>query len=830
MTSETFVFQAEINQLMSLMINTFYSNKEIFIRELIANSSDALDKIRHIGLTDPSVLEIENNLSINISICKENNTITIVDTGIGLTKADMINNLGTIAKSGTKAFMEAIEAGADMTMIGQFGVGFYSSFLVSEKVTVVSKHNDDEQYIWESTAGGSFTIAKDENQDIKRGTKIILHLKEDQKEYLEPTKLKDLIMKYSQYTNYSISILMEKTITTEVTDDEEEEEEEEENNDDDKPKIEDVDEDEEKNKKTKTVEKVEKSWDVINEEKALWLRNSEDINEDEYHNFYKHINGNSYETPLGYKHFSVEGQLDFKAIIYIPERQPFDLFDSSRQIKKKIKLYVRRVLVQEDCEDILPEYLAFVSGIIDSDDLPLNISRESLQRTQIMKTMRKNLVKRILECLLEMADEYPDKYSKFYEEFSKSIKLGIHEDSQNRNKLVSLVRYHSTKTTDNMTTLKDYISRMKEGQDNIYYITGESDEAIRNSPFTEYLVNEDVEILLMTDPIDEYVVQNLKEHDGKKLVSITKETLKINKTEEQNNNFDTMTKTFEKLTLRMKEILGNNIEKVQLSNRLVESPCCIVTGDFGWSSNMTRIMKSQTLCNNSASNFMSTRKILEINPNHAIIKRIFELYEADETNMHITDFTFSIYESGLLTSGFSLDNPILFGRRLNKMISCALGLEESVDPDVSKESVEPDISKESVDPDISKESVEPDISKESVEPDVSKESVELDVSKESVEPDISKESVEPDISKESVELDVSKESVEPDISKESVEPDISKESVEPDISKESVEPDISKESVELDVSKESVDPDVSKESVDPDVSLETEISYMESLD
>merc|ERR1712027_156953 len=548
-------------------------------------------------------------------------------------------------------------------------------------VTVHSKHNDDEQYVWESSDGGSFTIRADTGEPMGRGTKIVLHMKEDQAEFLEEKKVKEIVKKHSQFIGYPIRLLVQKERSKEVSDDEADEEKKEgdEEKKDDEPKIEDVGSDDEADKedkdkkKKKTIKEKYTEDEELNKTKPIWTRSPDDISNEEYGEFYKSLT-NDWEEHLAVKHFSVEGQLEFRALLFIPKRAPFDLFENKKG-KNNIKLYVRRVFIMDNCEEVIPEYLNFVKGIVDSEDLPLNISREMLQQNKILKVIRKNLVKKVME-LIEEIGEDKDNFKKFYEQFSKNIKLGIHEDSTNRKKLASFLRYYSSASGDEMCSLNDYVSRMKENQKDIYYITGESKEVVGSSSFVERLKKRGLEVVYMTEPIDEYVVQQLKEFDGKNLVSVTKEGLELPEDEEEKKKREADKEKFEPLCKVMKDILDKKVEKVVVSSRLVSSPCCIVTSQYGWTANMERIMKAQALRDTSTMGYMAAKKHMEINPDHSIIENLRQRAEADKNDKSVKDLVMLLFETSLLSSGFSLEDPQVHAQRIHRMIKLGLGIDE----------------------------------------------------------------------------------------------------------------------------------------------------------
>jgi len=533
------------------------------------------------------------------------------------------------------------------------------------------KNNEDVQYRWESIANATFTVTEDHiledgSNKIGRGTKIILHLKDEHIEYLEERKLKDLIKKHSEFISFPIELWVEKSTEKEVEDDEEEEKKEGE-----EPQV----TDENKEKKKKKIKEISHEFERVNNNKPLWLRKKEDITKEDYASFYKSIT-NDWEEHLAAIHFTMEGNLEIKGILFVPKRAPFDLFEAKKK-KSNIKLYVRRVFIMDDCEELIPEYLGFIRGVIDSDDLPLNISRETLQQNKILKAIKKSVTKKCMEMIMQIAENAED-YKKFYEQFGKNLKLGIHEDTTNRQKLAELLRFHSSKSGEDMISFKDYIGRMKEGQKYIYYITGESRQVVANSPFIEKLKNKDIEVLYLVDPIDEYAIQQLKEFEGKTLKCCTKEGLELDETEDEKKTLEELKQQYEPVCKKIKEILDAKVEKVVVGFRMEDSPCVLVTSEYGWTANMERIMKAQALRDSSTTGYMVSKKTMEINPKHGIVKELKTLLDKDQSNSTLKDIVWLLYDTSLLNSGFSVEDPNAFAKRMHKMLLFGLQDDTSI--------------------------------------------------------------------------------------------------------------------------------------------------------
>jgi len=657
-SSEKHEFQAEVSRLMDIIINSLYTDKQFFLRELISNAADALEKARFHSVQDDSFLGDTQDLEIKVEHDPDAKTITIVDTGVGMSKADLINNLGTVAKSGTTNFLEAMADGADTNLIGQFGVGFYSAFLVADKVSVTSKCNDDPvQHVWESSADASFTVVEDpRGNTLGRGTRVTLHLKEDAHDYLSEDKLKETSKKYSQFIQFPIYVKVKKEVEAEAEEDDDDDDEEETKDDVETSEDEEKEEEEEEKKPTK---KTVYEWEQVNTQKAIWLRAKEDVTEEEYNEFYKGIS-KDYLDPLAYTHFNAEGEIEFKSILFLPKKAPFDMMDNYWTKRSEVKLYVRRVLVAEKFDELLPRYLNFVRGVVDSDDLPLNVSREQLQQNKIMKVISKKLVRKVLELMKKLAkeeesgddedeekedeeEEEKDKeekkdskddestWAKFYKEFNKNLKMGCYEDDSNRSKISKLLRFRSTKSEDKDISLDKYLDRMAESQESIYYMSGESMEVMQKSPALQVFKKKDLEVLMLSDHLDEPCIQKLADYEGKKFVSIQKADVKLDETDEEKKRFSKLKDMYKPLTDWWKEKLtdltekgamkdaGVKIEAVSLSKRLTDSPVVVVTSQFGYSAQQEKIMKAQAFQNKDQISMMSGRKTLEINPNHPVV-------------------------------------------------------------------------------------------------------------------------------------------------------------------------------------------------------------------
>ena len=620
---ESMAFQAEVKQLLQLMIHSLYSNKEIVLRELISNASDAADKLRFEALANGALYENDSELKIRIAFDKEARTLTIADNGIGMSRDEVISHIGTIAKSGTKEFFSALtgDQAKDANLIGQFGVGFYSAFIIADKVTLTTRRAGASEAVrWESAGEGDYTL--EDTDKTSRGTEIVLHLREGEDEFLNDWKLKSIIRKYSDHI--MLPIVMKKSEWkdgAEVTTDEDE---------------------------------------TVNKASALWARSKNDITEEEYQEFYKHVS-HDFENPLAYTHSRVEGKQEYISLLYIPGKAPFDLYDRERS--HGIKLYVKRVFIMEDAEKLMPQYLRFVRGVIDTSDLPLNVSREILQSSRDVEAIKAGSVKKVLSLLEDMAENKPEDYAKFYKEFGRVLKEGPGEDFANKEKIAGLLRFASTKADTDVqdVSLKDYISRMQPEQDVIYYITADSFAAAQHSPHLEIFRKKGIEVLLMSDRVDEWLLGSLTEFEGKKLQSIAKGDLDLGKLESETEKEIQKKIEEEAKTLvdRIKQTLGEQVKDVRVTHRLTDSPACLVSDEHDLSGNLARILKS------AGQKAPETKPILEINPTHKLVKRI----EAESANDVFADLAHVLFDQALLAEGGALEDPASFVKRMNSLIS-----------------------------------------------------------------------------------------------------------------------------------------------------------------
>ncbi|MDD1605370.1 MAG: molecular chaperone HtpG [Methylococcaceae bacterium] len=634
---ETLGFQTEVKHLLHLMIHSLYSNKEIFLRELISNASDAADKLRFEALSNDGLYEGDSELKIRIDFDKDNRTITISDNGIGMTRLEVQEHIGTIAKSGTKQFFEALtgEQAKDSELIGQFGVGFYSAFIVADKVTLTTRKagaSKSEGVRWESAGEGDYSIESVEKET--RGTEIVLHLKEAETEFLDGYRLRSIVRKFSDHI--SLPIVMDKEVAPSYGEEDEVETEE-------KPVPEIVEE-------------------TVNSAAALWTKARQEISEDDYTQFYKHV-GHDYQDPLTHIHSKVEGTNEYTLLLYVPSHAPFDLWD--RDAKHGVKLYVRKVFITDDAEQLMPRYLRFIRGVIDANSLPLNVSREILQQSKQISAIKSGAVKKVLSMLEHLAKDEPEKYTTFWAQFGAVIKEGPIEDHANKARVAKLIRFASTHNdTDKQdVTLEDYVSRMKEGQEHIYYVTADSFAAAKNSPHLEIFRKKDIEVLLLSDRIDEWLVSNLDEFDGKHLQSVAKGDLNLGalEDEEEKAQQEEINKDFESVITQIKDVLGDKVSDVRLSHRLTESPACLVADVYGMSLNMERIMKDAGQMMGMG---MGRKPVFEINPHHALITRL----KAEQDDARFADLTHILLDQAVLSEGGQLDDPAAFVHKLNGLL------------------------------------------------------------------------------------------------------------------------------------------------------------------
>ncbi|PIA30896.1 hypothetical protein AQUCO_05300021v1 [Aquilegia coerulea] len=666
--AEKFEYQAEVSRLMDLIVHSLYSNKDVFLRELISNASDALDKLRFLSVTEPGLLNDGLDLDIRVQSDKDNGIVTITDSGIGMTKQELVDCLGTIAQSGTAKFLKALkdskDAGSDNNLIGQFGVGFYSAFLVSDKVVVSTKSpKSDKQYVWEGEANASSYLVREETDPEKmlpRGTRLTLYLKRDDKGFAHPERIEKLLKNYSQFVSFPIYTWKEKGFTKEVEVDEDPAE----------AKKDGGDENAEK-KKTKTVVERYWDWELTNETKPIWLRNPKEVSTDEYNEFYK-MTFNEYLEPLASSHFTTEGEVEFRSVLYVPAIAPMGKDDITNPKTKNIRLYVKRVFISDDFDgELFPRYLSFVKGVVDSNDLPLNVSREILQESRIVRIMKKRLVRKAFDMILGISmSENREDYEKFWENFGKHLKLGCIEDRENHKRIAPLLRFFSSQSEDYVISLDEYVENMQPEQKDIYYIAADSVTSARSTPFLEKLTEKKYEVLYLVDPIDEVAIQNLKSYKEKNFVDISKEDLDLgDKNEEKEKE---VKQEFGQTCDWIKKRLGDKVASVQISSRLSTSPCVLVSGKFGWSANMERLMKAQSLGDTSSLDYMRGRRVFEINPEHQIIKDLNDAYRNspnDEEALRSIDL---LYNTALISSGFTPENPAELGGKIYEMMGMAL--------------------------------------------------------------------------------------------------------------------------------------------------------------
>ncbi len=633
---ETLGFQAEVQQLLDLMIHSLYSNKEIFLRELISNASDAADMLRFDALKDDGLYEDEPELKIRVEYNKDNKTITVLDNGIGMSREEVVENLGTIAKSGTQEFFNSLtgDQNKDSQLIGQFGVGFYSSFIVAEKVEVTSRKAGaprTEGVRWTSKGAGDYTIETVDRP--KRGTKVVLHLRKDATEFLDGFRLRHIIKKYSDHISLPIIMPSENTGNDESSDEGK------------------------KGNGKKKASKLVTADETVNSATALWTRNKKDIKEEEYNEFYKHV-GHDFEDPLAYVHSKVEGKLEYSSLLFIPSRAPFDLWD--RQQRHGVKLYVRRVFIMDDAEQLVPSYLRFIRGVVDSDDLPLNVSREILQRNKTIDSIRSGMTRKILDLLAKMAKDESEKYAKFWKAFGRVMKEGVIEEADRREDLASLFRFSSTQEDkeEQTVSLVDYIERMSKDQEAIYYVIADNFSTAKNSPHLEIFRKKGIEVLLLSDPVDEWLTTHLTEYEGKPLQSVTKGELNLGKLDKEKDKTSEKedSKQSDELLAKIKKILESKVKDVRVTNRLTHSPACLVADEHEMGRNLERILQA------SGQDVPMSKPILEINIDHPVVKK---LGEAEDEQFE--DWSHILFDQALLSEGGELEDPAGFVHRLNNM-------------------------------------------------------------------------------------------------------------------------------------------------------------------